>query len=180
MGRDKTDTIKQRRIDVYLPSLEAKERWSEEADERNTSVSKMVFQIVEESLAGSWEDPRQRIGELQEEVEDLTSELARTRGRIRELEALYQRAERDLEEYRAQGILGPDPIKQLDPRLIRVLSEARGRYGKQRVVSDQELRESLGIGDDDGDRLKALQIQLEQLELHGVVRPANGGWVWDE
>ena len=38
----KTETIKQRRVDVYLPSLEAKEKWTALAQETGMSLSKLT------------------------------------------------------------------------------------------------------------------------------------------
>lgn len=43
----KTDTIKERRVDVYLDTLERKERWTEQSDAAGDSLSKFVQKAVE-------------------------------------------------------------------------------------------------------------------------------------
>lgn len=46
----KTDTIKQRAIYVYLPSIETANRWKKIADDEKISISKFVMEHVENSL----------------------------------------------------------------------------------------------------------------------------------
>ncbi len=50
-GRDKTKTIKQRAIYIYLPSLDMTEDWKSRAKEQETSISKFVIERVEESIS---------------------------------------------------------------------------------------------------------------------------------
>ena len=49
-GRDKTETIKQRAIYVYLPSIEMAEEWKKRAEKAGISISKFVIEHVENSL----------------------------------------------------------------------------------------------------------------------------------
>lgn len=42
----KTESIKARRVDVYLDTIERKQRWTRKADEADTSLSKFVQQCV--------------------------------------------------------------------------------------------------------------------------------------
>lgn len=46
----KTESIKERRVEVYLHTLERKERWTEFADEANESLSKYVQKCVENTF----------------------------------------------------------------------------------------------------------------------------------
>ncbi|HWG90720.1 MAG TPA: hypothetical protein VNZ52_07725 [Candidatus Thermoplasmatota archaeon] len=180
MGLDKTKTIKQRRIDVYLPTLDAKERWNREAEKRRVSVSEMVFELVETGLAAAGDDSRARVTQLEGQVADLTNEIGKARARIQDLEALHALAEKDLEEYRAEAFLGTKRGFQLDARVVRLLSEARGVDGKHRAVDASELRKSFRITGKDEKRAKALAEQLEYLELHRIISKTARGWVWNE
>ncbi|HEC95236.1 MAG TPA: hypothetical protein ENI45_04650, partial [Thermoplasmatales archaeon] len=47
---NKTGTIKQRAIYVYLPSIETAQRWKEIAEKEGGSISKFVIEHVENSL----------------------------------------------------------------------------------------------------------------------------------
>ncbi len=49
-GRDKTKTIKQRAIYVYLPSLEMAQDWKDRSKKAGTSISKYVIERVEDSF----------------------------------------------------------------------------------------------------------------------------------
>jgi hypothetical protein len=176
MGLDKTLTIKQRRIDVYLPTMEAKERWNGEAAKRGQSISQLVFELVELSLAAEPETTNDRVPALEAESAKLAQENERLRRRNDELEALQQRAMEDLAQYRATEFLGGSPVKRLDSRLIRLLSEAQTRQGEARPVDQPEIVRSLRIKGEE--ELKALAAQLELLELHELVRKSTKGWVW--
>jgi hypothetical protein len=50
MPLDRTLTVKKRRIDVYLPTLESKARWNEAAAKHSMSLSQYVAQVMEERL----------------------------------------------------------------------------------------------------------------------------------
>lgn len=177
-GAGHAKTIKQRRIEVYLPSLERKDAWSQEARARGQSLSVFVFSVVEDALSADAAEAEQRADELEGAVADLTNESAALRQRIQELETLNDRMDRDLEEYRAQDFLREEPVRKLDPRLIRVLSDAKTRYGRARVVGEAELHRVLRLKRQDETRLKALARQLEFLELHEIVRKSGKGWMW--
>ena len=49
-SRRKTETIKDRAVYVYLPSLEMVDYWKQRAEKGGVSVSKFVVERVEESL----------------------------------------------------------------------------------------------------------------------------------
>lgn len=180
MPLDKTLTIKKRRIDVYLPTLETKARWNAEAERRGLSVSDFVLQTVEmelqkEDLNGT--EP-QVLTESMEELAALRHDNDALRKRVEALEALNKRAETDLAQYRSEHIVGPEPIKRLDPRLIKILSETKGRDGRFRAVEAAELRKRLLIDPKSELELQALARQLEYLELHKVIKPSSKGWIW--
>ena len=49
-SRGKTETIKQRAIYVYLPSLEMVEDWKCKAEKAGVSLSKFVYERVEDAI----------------------------------------------------------------------------------------------------------------------------------
>lgn len=179
MGLDKTLTVKQRRIDVYLPTMEAKHRWNQEAAKRQQSISQLVFEVMELELNKQPDDQVNRTAHLEQELSKALQDNEQLRRRNDELEVLHKRAEEDLQEYRAMEFLGGDPIKRLDSRLIKFLSEARTRIGAYRAVDHQELVRALRIKKGSESELKALAAQLEMLELHEVVGKTSKGWIWN-
>ncbi|HWG89366.1 MAG TPA: hypothetical protein VNZ52_00810 [Candidatus Thermoplasmatota archaeon] len=174
----KTKTIKQRRIDVYLPTLEAKERWGEAAAKRRQKVSEMVFELVETALAPPVGADQATPQQLVEELEDLRADLEAQRRRIEELTLLKESLEQELATYRAQAVADTGGVPKLDSRLVRLFSEARGRDGRHRVVEAPEVRKALRITARDEDQGKALNLSLEAMELHGWIKRAGKGWVW--
>jgi hypothetical protein len=175
---DKTLTVKQRRIDVYLPTLDAKKRWNDEAAKRNQSISQLVFELVELALQPP-EEPSEPGVDFEAKASKLAQDLDAVQHRNEELEALYQRAMQDLSEYRATEFLGGNPVKRLDPRLLKLLSEATTKTGEMRPVDHPELVRALRIGKGSEAELKSLAAQLELLELHEVVKKGAKGWTWN-
>jgi mRNA-degrading endonuclease RelE of RelBE toxin-antitoxin system len=51
--RGKTETIKQRALYIYLPSLDMAEEWKRLAEKDKTSISKFIIENVENSLPSS-------------------------------------------------------------------------------------------------------------------------------
>lgn len=176
--RGKTETVKQRRIDVYLPTLEAKDRWRQAAAGRGQKVSEMVFQLVEGALAPSGEQDAASAQDLVRRLEDAQAELNAQRGRNEELAMLKERLEGELEEYRAEAVLG-EGLPKMDPRLVRLFEQAKGRDGKPRVLDASEVRRAMRVTGKDAAQARALHVALEALELHGLLKRTSKGWVWN-
>lgn len=172
----KTETIRQRRVDVWVPSLEEKEAWKQAAKEQGLSLSKLIIQLVNQSIND--QAVVEDVDALKQRVVDLEAELGRRERRIEDLERLKDRLDQELNQYRSQDFLTSPGIKQLDPRLINVLSTSRDDIGRSRVVTETELMQRLRLGDS-ADDVQALAMQLEALELHGVVTATGQGWVWN-
>lgn len=88
----KTETIKERAIWVYLPSIEQKQRWQNAADQSGVSLSKWVTEIVEEALRPEEEREWKPRRSLEDEVEGLKKEVADVRGELRQEKTISARA----------------------------------------------------------------------------------------
>lgn len=180
MAHDKTKTIKKRRVEVYLPTIETRDNWKAQAKERGMTLSDFVFQTVETALDQRPETVAADLLELQEQLDDQQHELDSLTRRNNELNELKDRLEGALSKYRARDFLYAEPVKQIDNRLVKVISEARHRNGKPRLVSDAELRKRLQVDADDIESLKGITAQLEFLERHGMVARRKDGWAWND
>jgi hypothetical protein len=172
-GRRKTETIKERSIYVYLPSHEMVKAWKKRADERGVSISKFVIEHVENSLQQE-EDPSYRSrGELIKEISELKSELKEFREDNRQKRIVIERQENELRRYRAEGFLDEHfaGVRKYDRELIEIL-KTRG------VVDSDELLQALNINPREGDLLKAVSHQLENLEAYGLIESTKRGWRW--
>lgn len=174
-GLGKTETIKERSIYVYLPSVEQKLRWDGLARAQGVSISKFVLQHVENSLR-EIEDPEYKsLGELWKETKQLREELQKERKEKHVLEVALERLEEELRRYRAQPFLYENfsGIRHYPKDLVEILREGQ-------LLSSGEILSRLRIRPSETDAVKALSKQLENLERYGLVKSSPKGWKWVE
>ena len=87
----KTETIKQRAVYVYLPSLGMMEDWKQRADKAGSSISKFVVERVEDSLRRDTGDEgsRSRLKLLQPPLASLQQQSCSVCGKSNIIEADY-------------------------------------------------------------------------------------------
>lgn len=169
----KTDTIHDRRVDVYLDTIGQKERWTELAEEADESLSTFIQQAVEYAIkqggpdAAELGEEAQRVQELEEEVTELRQELKEKRMVIEKLEEEAQ--QRRMEPFTEEDYEG---TREYDADLIEILQNS------DRVTGDDLIRR-LDIDRTDPEIMQGLTQQLEQLERYGLVTNTPQGWRWD-
>jgi hypothetical protein len=174
VGMGKTESIKQRSIYVYLPSLEIVKDWKAKAKKTNVSISQFVIEHVTNSLRQEDGEeaykPRaeliQQLHEKDEQIEKLTRESE-------VFKLTLERVEGELCRYRAEPFLGEGfrGIRGYDRRLIELLRKGDA------IDSDHLLR-LLKINPRDTALVKAVSKQLENLEAYGLVEKTRRGWKW--
>jgi len=168
----KTESIKDRRVDVYLDTLERKEKWKGLAEEEDESLSKFVQQCVEYAIEQGGPDfselgkRAKKIQELEEEVRDLRKE-------VKQKDMVIERLESDLKRYRMEPFLEEDfdGVREFDQELIEIIK------GTDRITSEDLIRR-LDIDQTDQDLMKAINSQLQQLESYGLIAHTSKGWRW--
>lgn len=170
----KTGTIKKRAIYVYLSSIEQKEKWKKLAEENDQSISSFVVQQVEDNLEeepGEYEPRAQlteRVGELEEEVNEL-------RKKRREQRQLIEKLEDELRRYRAEPFLeeGFKGAREYSEEVSEVLREKGGPIGQD------DLLDRLGINPGkETEAVQAVSRQLDLLKKFGLVESEARGWRW--
>jgi len=169
----KTETIKQRAIYVYLPTHEVVKRWKDLAKTSGTSISKFVAEHVENSLMQEEKSDYKARSSLIDEIMKLTETLGEKEKRIRHLDLLVEKLEEDLRLYRAQKFTEESfmGIKQYDRKLIEIVREPGSH-------SSEEILSRLGVTPREPEAVKAVSIQLENLQRYGLVRSTSKGWIW--
>lgn len=169
----KTETIKERAIYVYLPSVEQKERWEEHAKRQGVSISKFVAEHVEDSLRQVEDSSYKSSGELLKEVMESKGHLDKVTKEKRVLEVAIERLEEELRRYRAQPFLDEDfvGVRRYQKELIDILKNSI-------TVSDEGILSRLGIDPSELEAIKAVSKQLENLEAYGLVQSSPRGWRW--
>jgi len=168
--KSKTNTIKQRRVDVYLPSLEMKEKWSEIADERGQSLSKFVIETVENTINNTEEDFESR-RELLQENRDLKEKVKDLKEEVEMHKKSYEKVQDELKEHRAKEFTPSVTNREYTEELVDLLR-------KREFVRFEDIYDELNIEPSDTEMVKAFQEQLKALEEYGLVEEKNRGWRW--
>ena len=178
----KTETIKERAIWVYLPSIEHKESWQKLAKQSGVSLSKWVIEAVEEAVRPAEELELKPRKDLEEELEGLKKEVAGLRGELRQQKIIREKLERELRRYRAEPFLVPEfeGVRRYDKELIELLRSSRSLVGKPKALTDIEILQYLGIDATEEEAVKAVSTQLANLEAYGITKSTPKGWRWVE
>jgi hypothetical protein len=168
-----TETIKQRSIYVYLPSVEHKERWQRHAEKLGVSISKFVTEYVENSLRQEEEPSYKSRSDIWKENNELKQQVKDLTRKRRVLETVVDRLEQELRRYRAKPFLEEEfeGLRGYEKELITLLKS-------RDVVSDDEIFSHLGIDPSESDAVKGISKQLEHLEAYGLVKSSPRGWKW--
>jgi hypothetical protein len=177
----KTETIKERAVWVYLPTIEQKQNWEELAKKGKTSLSKWIVKTVEDSLQETDGEVTSR-GDLARENDNLRNEVARLSEELRVENNLRENLEREIRKYRAEPFLNPEfeGIRRFDRELIDILRKAEGTETPHRYVTSDEILQRLGIESREEEAVKAVSNQLTILQAYGLVESGTKGWRWRE
>ena len=172
--RGKTETIKERTVYVYLPSLEMVEDWKHRAEKAGVSLSKFVIERVLDSIRReNGEEGYLSRFELIRRLRKAEDELEKLRRENRLLKRLVENLDRELRRYRAEPFLeeGFVGVRRFDKDLIELLRRG-GTY------SQEEILAYLNIDPSDAELVKAIDRQLETLEAYDLVEFTGRGWRW--
>ena len=174
VGKGKTETIKDRAIYVYLPSLEMVEDWKRRVNKAGISISKFVLERVEDSIRREeGEEGYLSRLELIERLRKAEDELKKLRDENRLLRKLADNLDKELKRYRTKPFLEEDfeGVRMFDKELLNILR----RGGSQR---DEDILANLNIDSTDVDLVKAVSRQLMALEDYGLIEFTVKGWRW--
>ena len=161
--------LKQRYIDVYLPSEAAKQQWEEDAKNAGIPLSRFVFEAVEAFRASKKEAPRsdfiRELAEAKEELQKLRSELKMKNLLLEKLEVEVYKARYDSLEEVEMG----EGNRRHDEDLVKVL-----RRGKP--VDGYTILKELGVDPRDTEATKLVNNQLESLRRFSLIEETSNGW----
>ena len=162
---------KSRYVWLYLPSKADKERWQALADKAKTPLSTYCRSIIEERLAEEEEFKPRR--ELAKETETMRAEIKALRDDLRQKEIVLERYETELKRYRAQPFQEADykGMRRYSKELVEIL-KARGHADSYKIL------EALGIDPRESELVKAVSMQLEELQAYGMVKTDGRSWQW--
>lgn len=169
---DKTESINDRRVDVYLDSLNQKKRWTKLADDADLSLSKFVQICVEYALSQGGPDFIEA-GGVAEEIQDLKDDLREKESTIKEKDMVIEKLRTELKQHQTQPFTEDEfeGRRRFDTDLIDILQNS----GK---IHSEEMLRQLDVDPQNTELIQAVQAQLDQLEQYGLVEETVHGWQW--
>ena len=141
------------------------------AKKARTPLSKFIIGIVDSVIDEDKEFKPWR--EVVREIETLKTENKALRDDIRQKIIVPDKYESELKRYRSQAFLGEDyqGVRRYSKELVEIL-KSRG------FVDNYGLMEDPGIDPRESDLVKAVSMQLEELEGYSMIKPEGKGWRW--
>jgi len=164
-NQGKTQTIKERKIDVYLPTHELVEDWKKAAESAGLPLSKYVFEVVERHRRNVPE-----ISEMSKEtakkMEEMESELASLRSKYNTLDMAFKRVDAEKAEMSTEysKALLNAVDSDLAKDLVRVFVGDPGQ-----TLSFDEIIKRMEIDEYDYDRLTNWSFAKDFLSYVGVL-----------
>ena len=168
----KTESIKERRVDVYLDTLDRKERWTDLAREADESLSKFVQRCVEYAIERGGPDFAE-LGERSKKIQEFKEEVSEFRKEVEQKNIVIEKLQSDLQRHRLEPFIEDDyeGVREYDRELIEILQ------GADRITGDELVRR-LEINPSETDLMQAVDRQLQQLEDYGLIDNTAKGWRW--
>jgi len=170
----KNQTIKKRRVDVYLRSEDQKDRWNKFADGRKTSLSKLIIETMESMIGGGLMDQLEAKETLTKKIQQLKDEYEKMETNYHRQEKYIEMLEAELNRTKTASFTEPGPgTRHFNKDVIRVLKDSSG------PVSNHELPRLVNVNPSDTDQVNGISNQLEALSGYGIVKYGARGWVWN-
>jgi hypothetical protein len=168
----KTETIRQRAVNVYLPTEEMLGKWKAEAERYGVPLSRFIVETVDDSIrknpAGV--TPRET---LEKELNDAKAELKTVRERLDSAEAALKRADVTIAEYRSKltNPVLPSAETELTARLIEILIA-------EKALNTDEVPDRLNLDMTDKVSVDRLKASVDLLRKVGLVESGMFEWRW--
>lgn len=159
----------ERTVSFYFPTKELLDDWKKDAKIFGSSLNNYIFEMAER---GRSEDDAIR--------PDLVRENSDLKATNRKLEEELKLLRKNIENIQAENYklrfsgfekIDSDASKEYDAALVAMLK-------KGKVLDSVEILDNLGIDPRDGQAVKLVSNQLEELRRFGLVRETHNGWRW--
>jgi hypothetical protein len=173
-NQGKTKTIRERTINVYLPSVELVNEWKSAAKKSGVSVSQFVLEAVERQRSHGYGDSPLPKLELENQYKKALKKIEKIEEKLDFEKTAYATREQDilkLKEQLDQRKEGPCDI-DLAVDMIEVF-----RTWPEPKIFGLDMLEVLGITDDDQKRVQQVREAANYLELLGFMK-SSGFLTW--
>ncbi|MCK5773847.1 MAG: hypothetical protein KAH57_08675 [Thermoplasmata archaeon] len=170
----KTETIKKRRVDVYLRSEEQKGRWNKYAKGQKMSLSKLIIDTVEARIGGDLMNQIKIKETLTDKIKKLMDENDSLKVQYNRSENYISILEREMNRSKNVSFSEPGPgIHKYHEELIRVLKDSNN------PVSNNNILKQIRIDPADTEVVAGISKQLDALKSYGLIKYGSRGWIWN-
>ncbi len=176
--RGKTETIKQRALYVYLPTLEMAEDWKRRAEKERKSLSNWIMLRVLDSVgfeegSAQREQMERELEETRKQKADALEENEKLRQENRMLRMLGDNLDKELKRLRTQPFLEAGFVgrRTFDKDLLALLRKGHG-------VDKEMIMRRLRIEPSDVEAIDGVRKQLEALQAYDLVEYDGRWWRW--
>ena len=168
----KTESINDRRVDVYLESIKQKQRWAEHAEQHGTSLSEFVQESVEYTIEQGGPD-FVKVGQKAEEIRELENQIADLKEQLDQKDLVIEKLQTELTALRSAPFREDEfeGTRQFDQELVELIRETG-------QIRSQEIFNRLNVDSQNIDVIEGIQNQLSRLERYGIVKETVNGWQW--
>lgn len=174
-NQGKTQSVKERTVNVYLPTVELKQEWKDSAKETSLSLSQFVTEAVERYRALGSDSEISKPRGSEEDVESLKEELSKLKSNYAILEAINEKNES--EKYRLNKLLEENKQGPCDIELARDMIFMFQKLAKFEI-SKEKMIYLLGIKKRDYERIQRASQTADFLIDLGVLDESGSNWVW--
>ncbi len=173
-NQGKTETIRQRKIDVYLPTLELMQQWKHAAETSGMPLSKYILEVVEQHRMGAVRVTMPP-ALLEEKANKLEKELAALQMRFDTLNLAFHNQEVELSRLSSayQSAKGGSLDIPMVKNLIQILQSV-----PKSGIHVTDLLESMRFDRNDGELIKKWSDGLNFLLEVGLVSKDSNGNLW--
>lgn len=163
---------KNRQFMMNFPSKEDRERWRGIAKKHRLPFATWIYNYVELHLKQDEEADKIK---LPREIDEVRKENHRLHEELREKTLLLERQGAELykQQYSGFAEVDSEEADKYDTALVELLR--RGR-----TVDGREILEALQIPPQDGQAMRLVYNQLEELRRFGFVKETANGWRWNK
>lgn len=174
-NQGKTDTIRERCVNVYLPTKEMLHQWKKDAEKVGMPVSRFVCEIVERHRRDDAENltPNYR---LMERTKELEVELTSLQTKYDILNLAFKRREDEVRNL--SDALGKTPTNQIDIGVARqMINILRGKVGVSHSV--YEMMGITSLEETDEEQIAKVREALTFFCEIDLIEPSGiDGWKW--
>ena len=175
-NQGKTETIRQRKVDVYLPTTELLQQWKEAAESSGMPLSKYVLEVVEQHRQGVHKVTMPPVM-LEEKANRLEKELASLNLRFETLRSAFQNQEVELAHLSTDYMMARAGC--VDIPTVRHMVQAL-RNGPREGLHYEDMWTAMGIDSHNADAMdkwsKALNLLLD---VGLVAKNDDGMFRWE-